>query len=125
MASQLQAGVYVFQLKVTNTSGASSTATVQVRVMSTQRIADTGDARVMVYPNPVASMMTVQFTDLTTSGKAVLKIISMTGSVVETQETQVTGGQLIYVNVSSLAKGVYALQVVVGTKQTYQLIVKQ
>jgi Secretion system C-terminal sorting domain len=99
---------------------------VQVRVISTQRTAaDTGNARVMVYPNPVGSTLTVQFTDQTTSGKALLKIISMNGSVVQTQETQVTGGQLIYVNVSGLAKGVYALQVIVGTKQTYQLIVKQ
>jgi hypothetical protein len=42
------------------------------------------------------------------------------------QQVEVSGGeQIVTFNVSRLAIGTYALQVIVGTKQTYQLIVKQ
>ena len=124
-AGQLKAGLYVFQLKVTNTSGLSATATVQVRVINNQRVADSGNAQVMVYPNPVGSTLTVRFTDPGTSGQVLIKIIDMRGTQVMTEEVEVSGAQLINFNVSGLAKGVYALQVIVGSKQSYQLIVKQ
>jgi alpha-tubulin suppressor-like RCC1 family protein len=124
-ASQLQAGLYVFQLKVTNTSGLSSTATVQVRVIDNERSADSGNAQFIVYPNPVPGTLTVKFTDPSTSGQVLIKIIDMKGTQVMTEEGEVSGGQLINFNVSGLAKGVYALQVIVGSKQSYQLIVKQ
>jgi hypothetical protein len=42
-----------------------------------------------------------------------------------TEETVVSSGQLINLNVSGLAKGVYAVEVIVGSKLSYQLIVKQ
>jgi hypothetical protein len=124
-ASQLQSGLYVFQLKVTNTSGLSNTATVQVRVIDNERSADTGNAQFVVYPNPVPGTLTVKFTDPGTSGQILIKIIDMKGTQVMTEEGEVSGGQLINFNVSGLAKGVYALQVIVGSKQSYQLIVKQ
>jgi hypothetical protein len=124
-ASQLQAGLYVFQLKVTNTSGLSNTATVQVRVLNNQRVADSGNAQVMVYPNPVASTITVKFNDPGTSGQILIRIIDMKGTQVMTQEAEISGARLINFNISGLAKGVYALHVIVGSKQSYQLIVKQ
>jgi alpha-tubulin suppressor-like RCC1 family protein len=122
---QLQAGLYVFQLQVTNTSGLSSTATVQVRVVNNERSADTGSAQFVVYPNPVASTLTIKFTDPGTSGKILIKIIDMRGTQLMTQEGEVSGGELINFNVSGLPKGVYALQVIVGSMQGHQLIVKQ
>jgi len=126
MVSGLQSGVYVFQLTVTDSSGLSSTANVQVRVVDNQRIADTGSARFMVYPNPVPSTLTVKFTDPATSGQVLIRIINMKGNTVLTAETQVSGGgQLTNFNVSALARGVYTLQVIAGQKQSYQLIVKQ
>ena len=124
-AGQLQAGLYVFQLKVTDASGLSDSATVQVRVINSARMADSGSAQVSVYPNPVASTLTVRFNDPNTSGQILIKIIDMKGTPVITQEAEVAGGGLINLNVSGLARGVYALQVIVGSKQSYQLIVKQ
>ena len=112
-------------MKVTNTSGLSATATVQVRVINNERVADSGNAQVMVYPNPVGSTLTVRFTDPGTSGKVLIKIIDIGETSVMTEEVEVSGAQLINFNVSGLAKGVYALQVIVGSKQSYQLIVKQ
>jgi alpha-tubulin suppressor-like RCC1 family protein len=124
-AGPLKTGSYVFQLKVTNTSGLSNTATVQVRVINNERTADTGNAQVMVYPNPVPGTLTVKFTDPKTSGQILIKIIDMKGTQIMTEEAEVNGAELINFNVSGLAKGVYGLQVIVGSKQSYQLIVKQ
>jgi hypothetical protein len=94
-------------------------------VVNNERIADSGNAQVMVYPNPVVSTLTVRFTDPATSGQVLINIINMKGTQVMTEEADVSGAQLINFNVSGLAKGVYALQVIVGSKQSYQLIVKQ
>jgi Secretion system C-terminal sorting domain/PKD domain len=124
-ASQLQTGLYVFQLKVTNTSGLSSTATVQVQVINNERSTDSGNAQFTVYPNPVASTLTIKFTNSNTSGQTLIKIIDMKGTALMTQEAEVSGGELINLNVSGLPKGVYALQVIVGSSLSHQLIVKQ
>jgi Secretion system C-terminal sorting domain/PKD domain len=125
---QLITGLYVFQLTVTNTSGLSSTATVQVRVVDNERssASDSGNAKVMVYPNPVESVLNVRFTDPGTKGQVMLKIFDMKGTLVMSQQTEVSGGtQSITFNVSGLARGAYGLQVIVGNAQTSQIIVKQ
>src|SRR6185312_7386677 len=76
-ADGLKAGLYVFQLQVTNTSGLSAAATVQVRVVDNQRtvIPDSGNAEVLVYPNPVPSMLTAKFTDPSTKGRILIRVI--------------------------------------------------
>jgi hypothetical protein len=123
----LNPGLYVFSLKVTNVSGLTDTASVQVRVMNNQRSAgvDTGGAAFAVYPNPVGSIVTLRFTDPNTSGPALLRVFDMKGRLVLTEETEVSAGQLVTFNVAGLSRGVYALEVVVGKASSYQLIVKQ
>ncbi|HLI93369.1 MAG TPA: T9SS type A sorting domain-containing protein, partial [Puia sp.] len=124
-AGQLQAGLYTFQLKVTNTSGLSAVATVQVRVIDNQRSVDSGNAAVLIYPNPVAAMLTVKCTDPSTSGQVLMQVVTMNGVMVMENEAEVTGAESINFNLSKLARGVYGLRVIVGSRQTYQLIVKQ
>jgi hypothetical protein len=123
----LNPGLYVFSLKVTDASGLSDTASVQVRVVNSQRSAgvDTGGAAFSVYPNPVGSLLTVRFTDPNTSGPALLRVFDMKGRMVVSEETVVNGGQLVTFPVTGLTRGVYALEVVVGKAHSYQLIVKQ
>jgi hypothetical protein len=124
----LNAGLYVFSLTVTDSSGQYDTASVRVRVINSQRNAgvDTGGAAFSVYPNPVESLLTVRFTDPNTSGPALLEVFDMKGRLVASEETEVSGGgQLLTLNVSGLANGVYALEVVVGKARSYQMIVKQ
>jgi Secretion system C-terminal sorting domain/PKD domain len=124
--SGLQPGLYIFKLTVTNSSGQSATATVQVRVVNDERQSDSGNAQVLIYPNPVETTLNVKFTDVNTNGQVLLKIFDMKGRLVMGQQVAVSGGdQVVTFNVSGLAIGTYALQVIVGTKQTYQLIVKQ
>jgi hypothetical protein len=124
--SGLQPGLYIFKLTVTNSSGLSATATVQVRVVNDERQSDSGSAQVLIYPNPVETTLNVKFTDVNTNGQVLLRIFDMKGRLVMGQQVEVSGGdQVVTFNVSGLAAGTYALQVIVGTKQTYQLIVKQ
>jgi hypothetical protein len=124
----LEAGLYVFSLRVTNSSGMSATASVEVRVVNPQRTAvvDTGSAQVMVYPNPVESVLTIRFADPHVSGKVLIRLFDMKGRVVLSEETAISGaGQLVTLNVSGLAKGVYAMEVVAGNARSYQMIAKQ
>jgi hypothetical protein len=95
--------------------------------MNNQRSAgvDTGSAAFAVYPNPVGSTLTARFTDPNTSGPVLLRVLDMKGRLVESEETVVRAGQLLTFNVNGLARGVYALEVVVGKAHSYQLIVKQ
>jgi hypothetical protein len=124
--SGLQPGLYIFKLTVSNSSGLSATATVQVRVVNDERQSDSGSAQVLIYPNPVETTLNVKFTDVNTNGQVLLKIFDMKGRLVMAQQVEVSGGeQIVTFNVSRLAIGTYALQVIVGTNQTYQLIIKQ
>jgi len=124
--SGLQPGLYIFKLTVTNSSGLSATATVQVRVVNDERQSDSGNAQVLIYPNPVETTLNVKFTDVNTNGQVLLKIFDMKGRLVMAQQVEVSGGdQVVTFNVSRLAIGTYALQVIIGTKQTYQMMVKQ
>jgi len=127
-AAGLNSGLYIFSLKVTNTSGLSDTASVQVRVVNSQRSAgvDTGGASFMIYPNPVGSTLTLRLTDPNASGPVLLRMFDMKGRLVLSEETEVSGGgELMTFNVSGLAKGVYALELVVGKAPSYQMVVKQ
>jgi hypothetical protein len=124
----LQPGLYVFSLRVTNTSGMSDSAQVQVRVMNNQRsaVGDTASAQVMVYPNPVESVLTVRFADPHVSGRVMIQLFDMQGRVVMTEETEISGGgQLVTLNVSRLAKGVYGMEVVTGNARSHLMIAKQ
>lgn len=124
----LNSGLYVFSLRVTNTSGLSDTAAVQVRVVNSGRSAgvDTGGASFMVYPNPVENTLTVRLTDPNANGPVLLRMFDMQGRLVVSEETEVSGGgQLVTFGVNGLARGVYALEVVVGNARSYQMVVKQ
>jgi hypothetical protein len=126
--SGLQSGSYVFSLTVTNSSGLTDTASVQVRVVNNQRTAaaDTGSSAFSVYPNPVESILTVRFADPHVSGKVMLRMFDLKGRMVLVEETNVTtGAELVSLTVSGLAKGVYALEVIVGKSKSYQMVVKQ
>jgi hypothetical protein len=124
--SGLQSGLYVFQLTVTDSSGLSNTATVQVRVIDNQRVADTGSSSFSIYPNPVETTVTIRFADPGTSGQVLIRLFDMQGRVVVAEETQVaSGAQPVSFDVSRLAKGVYALEVVVGKSASYRMVVKQ
>lgn len=80
----------------------------------------------MVYPNPVENTLTVRLTDPNANGPVLLRMFDMQGRLVVSEETEVSGGgQLVTFGVNGLARGVYALEVVVGNARSYQMVVKQ
>jgi len=124
--SGLQTGLYVFELTVTNSSGLTDTATVQVRVENSERTSGSqGNAQVLVYPNPVEGILHIQFTDASTSGQVVMRIYDMRGTLVKSQEAVIGGEDEETIDMSTVAKGAYMLQIIVGNKASSQVIIKQ
>jgi hypothetical protein len=127
----LQAGLYVFQLTVTNAAGLSSIATVQVRVIDNNRSntsgsASHGSAQTSVYPNPVQGLLNVRFTDDSTSGPVLMQIYDLKGNLVRTKQVTLSQGYLeTTFDMTGLAAGVYALRISVGNALSQRLIIKQ
>ena len=112
--SDLIAGQYVFQLTVTDNKGASATDTVVVSVVNNLRT--TNQSSVLLYPNPAQSTINLQLNnDSTGSMKlSILDAAGKTAMVIETEKPQATFNKAI--NISRLARGMYALQIVIGTE---------
>ena len=105
-ATGFETGTYTFQLTVTDNSGTTATATVNVVVLNDNRRYTNN---VSLYPNPTQGMLNVvyQSTDhaqFTISVYSVAGVNEMTGSY-----TQESGTVTYQLNVSSLARGVYFL----------------
>jgi hypothetical protein len=105
--NNLVQGGYVFELDVVDNKGAISSATVKVDVVDNLRFT----SNLKLYPNPVSTTLNVQYlNDLT--GKVVINIFSAGG-------VQVYGAEFaknqtlmsVQINVSTLARGIYYLQV--------------
>jgi len=140
----LEAGTYVFQLKVTDNSGASATATVQVVVKAatsktkrrsndvlqsataTEETPDSAvaesdnssQAKVFLFPNPSPGIVTLQITGVMT-GEMRLNIFDMVGRLVLTKQT--SKPQMVYqgsIDISKLGSGVYSMQIIVGKIRT-------
>jgi hypothetical protein len=112
--SDLLAGQYVFQLTVKDSKGATATDTVVVMVVNNLRTS--AKSSVMLYPNPAQSTINLQLNNDST-GSMKLSIIDAAGRtamVIETEKPQSTFNQSL--NISRLAKGMYALQIVIGTE---------
>ncbi|HEX4374159.1 MAG TPA: T9SS type A sorting domain-containing protein [Puia sp.] len=142
----LVAGTYVFQLKVTDKTGATATSTVQVIVKAatsktkrrsndvlqsataTEETPDsviaksdsvnTSQAKVFLFPNPSPGIVTLQVTGEAT-GEMRLNVFDMVGRLVLTKQT--SKPQMFYqgsIDISKLGSGVYSLQIIVGKIRT-------
>ncbi|HLY70698.1 MAG TPA: T9SS type A sorting domain-containing protein, partial [Puia sp.] len=140
----LIAGSYIFQLQVTDNSGATATAMVQITVKTgttkrrTAEVQQTATAteetpapsiaaadpvngttaKVVMFPNPSAGMVTLQVTGENT-GEMRLNIFDMVGRLVLTKQT--SKPQMVYqgsIDISKLSSGVYSLQIIVGKVRT-------
>jgi len=109
-ATNLEPGVYVFQLTVTDNYGRKETSTMKVTVISTMR----NNKKITLYPNPCADNLNVRIlTDSTGSG--MLRITSLSGIPLITQ--QFDKSQLMIdvpVVVTRLPAGLYIVEVIIG-----------
>ncbi len=117
--SNLQAGVYQFQLTVTDNSGITSTSTMNLTVQ--QSIAQDNVSvtdRFIVYPNPAHDVTTVKITSQVT-GTVKITVYDMNGRQVLVAQTVKTDDVVTKtLNISSLASGMYTVQVSIGNKKT-------
>jgi 5-hydroxyisourate hydrolase-like protein (transthyretin family) len=117
--SNLQAGAYQFQLTVTDNSGITSTAMKNLTVE--QNTAQDNVAlteRFIVYPNPAHDVTTVKITSQVT-GTVKITVYDMNGRQVLVAQTEKTGDVATKtLNISSLASGMYTVQVSIGNQKT-------
>jgi hypothetical protein len=112
--SDFQAGEYEFQVTVTDNEGATSTATMKLTVEPSSGLTD----RFIVYPNPAHDVTTAKVTSSVT-GKVKIVVYDMNGRMVLTTEAEKTDDVVTKtLNVSTLATGMYTVQIVIGNKKT-------
>ncbi len=79
-------------------------------------------AAVSLYPNPAQDNVTIQFGDAT--GKASIRILSITGQQLMTQEANADNGAAT-ISVSNLAKGMYMVEVTLDGQKFVSRLMKQ
>jgi Secretion system C-terminal sorting domain/Domain of unknown function (DUF4832)/PKD domain len=117
--SNLQAGQYEFQLTVTDNEGATSTSTMQLVVVEQNLSHDLATTeRFIVYPNPAHDVTTVRITSQVT-GTVKITVYDMNGRQVLVAQT-VKSDDVVNkpLNISSLASGMYTVQITIGNKKT-------
>ncbi|HLA60210.1 MAG TPA: PKD domain-containing protein, partial [Puia sp.] len=117
--SNLQAGEYEFKLTVTDNTGITSTSTMSLTVE--QGIAQhdvSSSERFIVYPNPAHDVTTAKITSQVT-GTVKITVYDMNGrQVLVTQTVKSDDVAFKMLNISSLASGMYTVQISIGNKKT-------
>ena len=113
-AGNLIAGLYSFELTVTDNMGLKSSDTVTVDVMNTM---NSTQKELTVYPNPASTFIKVNmFTEI--NGQSKITIYSITGQVVKVQQfAKGQNAQEVTVDVTRLNKGTYYLEVLISSKK--------
>jgi ribosomal protein L14 len=105
--NNLVQGGYIFELDVADNKGAISTATVKVDVVSNLRFT----SNLKLYPNPVSTTLNVQYLNELT-GKVIVNVFNAGGTQVYGAEfTKVQNLMATQINVSTLPRGIYYLQI--------------
>lgn len=109
-ATNLEPGLYVFQLTVTDNFGQTATTTVRVTVVDNLRYY----RKITLYPNPCTDVLHVRMlTDST--GSSIIRVTSMSGVIMirhAFQKTQLHDDEAI--TVSQLPAGMYIIEVITG-----------
>lgn len=110
----LIAGVYVFELTVTDDHGGTASATVQVTVTDNTRLAS--GQSLLLYPNPTSNTLNLQITSDTVGDMKVI-IYDMLGRVSMIKEYNKTSSYFSTpINVTSLFGGTYFLHTTINNK---------
>lgn len=119
--SNLQAGVYEFQVTVTDNSGITSKATMQLTVeqaITQDNVTLSSSDRLIAYPNPAHDVTTLKITSQVT-GTVKITVYDMNGrQVLVAQTVKMDDVVSKTLNISSLASGMYTIQITIGNKKT-------
>lgn len=124
--SDLQTGVYTFQLTVTDNTGAKGIATVTITVAGNL---SSYNGPMGIYPNPVlaTSNVTLAFKRNSAAGTLTITVYNMNKRVVLPirQIAKPAGEFFTSINVSGLTAGTYVVEAVMGkTKMCNKLVVR-
>ncbi len=110
--SDFQPGDYEFKLVVTDNEGATSTAMMKLTVEPSAALTD----KFFVFPNPAHDVTTAKITSPVT-GRVKIVVYDMNGRQVLTTEAEKTDEVVTKtLTISSLASGMYTIQIVIGNK---------
>ena len=110
----LDAGVYVFQLTVTDNTGASATSTVADTVLDNLRIAS--KSTISLYPNPTSNNLNLQITS-DSLGRLLIYVYDMLGNIVMAKEfDKESSFYTTAINVYTLPNAAYTLQAIINNK---------
>jgi hypothetical protein len=112
----LEAGLYEFQVTVTDNDGGKSTATVKISVDDLS--AANGPDQLILFPNPAHDVITGKLTS-SINGNVKVNVYDMNGRLVFVDQTEksVEVYQKTY-DISMLASGTYTIQIIIGNKKT-------
>jgi len=115
-ATVANAGIYT--VKVTDSNGATSSASVFVLVSLANGITQTEmNSKMVVYPNPCKGMLTVSDPELSYNN-ALVRVVNMAGQIVMTEQQQANAGKL-ELNLSELKNGIYFLHLKADGKDKF------
>jgi len=77
---------------------------------------------ITVYPNPVNSILSIQFTDINTENEIVLQLYDISGKLLKTKKTRAYNTQM---DLSDNTAGVYILKIVSGNSRAEFTVVKE
>jgi hypothetical protein len=112
--TSMQAGVYQFQLTVTDNQGSTSSSIVKISVDDVTSQAD----QLILFPNPAHDVITGKITSAA-NGSVKVNVFDMNGRTVMTDESAKSLAVFEKsFNISTLASGMYTIQVNIGNHKT-------
>ena len=113
-ATNLLEGVYEFQVTVTDNQGATATAMVKLTVDKGEGYND----QLILFPNPAHDVTTARITS-SANGAIRMNVCDMNGRTVMTDQSEKSLPVFEKtLNVSSLASGMYTIQIMIGNHKT-------
>jgi major membrane immunogen (membrane-anchored lipoprotein) len=109
--TNLTAGTYEFELKVTDNEGATGRDTVKVTI-ALDRTAQESNTALKVYPNPVRTVASVEFITQDENTNINIRVTNVMGTAVY-QKQFVTSSKNVteQIDMSNLTKGIYTISV--------------
>jgi hypothetical protein len=115
--SDLQVGVYEFQVTVTDNEGASSVAIMKLTVNQGFAFNNPSE-RFAIYPNPAHSTINSKIVSPVT-GSTKIMVYDMNGKLVLTSEVEKSDNSVTKtINISQLAPGMYTIQINIANRKT-------
>ncbi|HEX4850220.1 MAG TPA: T9SS type A sorting domain-containing protein, partial [Puia sp.] len=112
-AGDLVVGDYVFQLTITDNTGATSTATVRVKVVDNLK----SNESISLYPNPAHDMVHLRLISDST-GTVRVNLYDLNGRLVHAEEMSKPASFMDNtLNIARLAGGMYTVQAVIGNNK--------